>query len=120
MVKPEEKPRQEEITEPAQKLSDTDILQLQFWHGLKNFMEDNNSFVKLLGTPPKSWFNIAVDKGRYFIMPSINLQDNSLNVSLTIIGENAKDDFEKLYELAYEDSLIDISKEVVWYKLQAI
>jgi hypothetical protein len=42
-----------------------------------------------------------------------------LNVSLTIIGENAKDDFEKLYELAYEDSLIDISKEVVWYKLQA-
>lgn len=119
VVKPEEKTRQEKTAEPVQKLSDTDILQLQFWHGLKNFMEDNNSFVKLLGTPPKSWFNIAVDKGRYFLIPSINHQENSLNISLTIIGEKAKEDFERLYEIAYEDSLIEISKEIVWYKLQA-
>jgi hypothetical protein len=102
-----------------QKLSETDLLQLEYWHGLKNFMEENNSFVSLLGTPPKSWFDTSIDKGKYFLSVVLIPQDNSLNISLNIIGEDAKDDFEKLSRIAYNDSLAEISKDLKWYKIHA-
>jgi hypothetical protein len=100
------------------KLTDIELLQLEYWHGLKNFLEENNSFVKLLGTPPKSSFNIAHDKGRYFLSVTVNAQDVSLNIWLNIIGNQAKDDFTKLYEIGYKDSLEEINENIMWNKIQ--
>lgn len=117
IVKPNGWVKQVKKPVPAQKLTDVELLQLEYWQGLKSFMETNNSFVKLLGTPPKSWFNIERDRGRYFITVNINSRDTSLNVWLTIIGENAKEDFDKLYEIAYKDSLVEVSPNVIWDKI---
>ena len=102
----------------TQKLTEGELLQLEYWHGLKNFMETNNSYVKLLGTPPKSWFNVTHDKGRYFLTITVNSQDVSLNIWLNIIGEKSKDDFTKLYETAYKDSLEEINQAIMWNKTQ--
>ena len=82
-------------------------------------MEANNSFVQLLGTPPKSWFNVAEDKGRYFLSVTVNPRESSLNIWLNIIGEKANDDFDKLCEIAYKDSLVEINPDIRWYKVQA-
>jgi hypothetical protein len=103
----------------SQKLSNTELLKLEYWQGLKNFMEANNSFVKLLGTPPKSWFNISDDKGKYFLSVTINPQESSLNIWLNIIGEKAKDDFDRLSEIAYKDSLIEVNHDLRWYKIHS-
>lgn len=110
-----------QLPKPAssQKLTETELLKLEYWHGLKNFMEANNSFVQLLGTPPKSWFNVTEDKGRYFLSVTVNPRESSLNIWLNIIGEKANDDFDKLYEIAYKDSLVEINPDIRWYKVQA-
>ena len=103
----------------SQKLTDIELLQLEYWQELKSFMEANHSIVQLLGTPPKSWFNVAKDKGKYFLSVNVNSQDSSLNIWLNIIGENAKEDFDKLCENAYKDSLIEVNQDLKWYKIRA-
>ena len=103
----------------SQKLTDIELLQLEYWQELKSFMEANHSIVQLLGTPPKSWFNVAKDKGRYFLSVNVNSQDSSLNIWLNIIGENSKEDFDKLCENAYKDSLIEVNQDLKWYKIRA-
>jgi len=119
VVKPNDLTKQVKKPTSTQKLTGIEYLQLEYWHGLKNFMEENNSFVKLLGTPPKSWFDITLDRDKYFLSVAVNSQDNSLIISLTIIGEKAIDDFERLYKIAYKDSLIEVSKDLIWYNMQA-
>lgn len=119
VVKPDGWVKQLDRTAPSRKLSDTELLELEYWQGLKNFMEENNSFVKLLGTPPKSWFNAARDKGRYFLSVTVNQRDISLNIWLNIIGDKARDDFDQLYELAYNNSLVEINQDLMWNKMQA-
>jgi len=110
-----------QVSKPAssQKLTESELMKLEYWHGLKNFMEANNSFVQLLGTPPKSWFNVAEDKGKYFLSVTVNSRESSLNIWLNIIGEKANDDFDKLCEVAYKDSLVEINPDLRWYKVQA-
>ena len=103
----------------SQKLTDIELLQLEYWQELKSFMEANHSIVQLLGTPPKSWFNVAKDKGKYFLSVNVNSQDSSLNIWLNIIGENSKEDFDKLCENAYKDSLIEVNQDLKWYKIRA-
>jgi hypothetical protein len=119
VVKPNGWTKQAKKSRSTHELTDLEILQLEYWQGLKNFMEANNSFVKLLGTPPKSWFDVARDKGRYFLTVTVNSRDNSLNIWLNIIGEKAKDDFDRLYEIAYQDSLTEVSQNLMWYKILA-
>jgi len=119
VVKPETWAKKSRQSPSAQKLTDIELLQLEYWQGLKNFMEANNSIVQLLGTPPKSWFNVAKDKGKYFLSVNVNSQDSSLNIWLNIIGENAKDDFDKLCDNAYKDSLIEVNQDLKWYKIRA-
>jgi len=110
-----------QVSKPAssQKLTESELMKLEYWHGLKNFMEANNSFVQLLGTPPKSWFNVAEDKGKYFLSVTVNSRESSLNIWLNIIGEKANDDFDKLCEVTYKDSLVEINPDLRWYKVQA-
>ncbi len=102
---------------PKERLAGTDLLQLEYWHGLKDFMEANNSLVKMLGTPPKSLFNIPHDKGKYYLTVTVDHRDSSLNIWLNLIGEKARNDFDKLYEIAYNDSLTEVSQNLNWYKI---
>ncbi len=119
VVKPDGWTRKFEKSVTTKKLTDTELLELEYWQGLKTFMEANNSFVKLLGTPPKSWFNTTRDKGRYYLSVTINPRDISLNIWLNIIGEKARDDFDRLYEIAYNNSLVEINQDLMWNKMQA-
>lgn len=119
VVKPNGWTKQVIKSTSTQKLTDIELLKLEYWQGLKNFMEANNSYVKLLGTPPKSWFNIAEDKGKYFLSVTINSRESSLNIWLNIIGEKAKDDFDRLCEIAYKDSLVEVNQDLRWYKVHS-
>ena len=82
-------------------------------------MEENNSFVRLPTPPPDSWYNIPFGGSKYFLSAAINSQDISLNIWMTIIGEKAKEEFDKLYELAYKDSLIEVNQNLIWDRMQA-
>lgn len=110
---------QPEETQPIPKQTDAKLLQQEYWKGLKEYMEASNSFVKLPNPPSDSWYNIPFGRSKFFLSAAINSQDISINIWLTIIGERAKDDFDRLYELAYKDSLLEVNQNLIWDRMQA-
>lgn len=118
VVKPNDWTKQVKKSTSVQKISDVKLLQQQYWQGLKNFMELNNSFVKLPSPPPNSWFNISLGRSSYYLSVSLNTRDSSINIMLSIIGPKAKEDFDRLYEIAYKDSILEVSQDLIWDRMQ--
>lgn len=102
----------------TQNVTDTKLLQQEYWQGLKDYMEDNKSFVKMQSPPPQHWTNIAIGKSNFHLSASVNSRDKSVNIWLNILGENSKENFDKLHEQSYENSLIEISKDLVWDRME--
>jgi hypothetical protein len=102
----------------TQNVTDTKLLQQEYWQGLKDYMEDNKSFVKMQSPPPQHWTNIAIGKSNFHLSASVSSRDKSVNIWLNILGENSKENFDKLHELSYENSLIEISKDLVWDRME--
>jgi len=118
-AKPNDWTKQVKKSTSAQKVSDVRLLYQEYWQGLKTIMEVNNSFVKLPNPPPNSWFNISLGRTNYFLSVAVNSRDNSINIGLTIIGSKAKEDFDRLYEVAYWDSLTEINQNLIWDRMAA-
>jgi hypothetical protein len=102
----------------AQNLTDTKLLQQEYFQALKEYMERNKSFVKMQNSLPQHWTNIAIGKSNYTLSANVNSRDNSLNIWLNIQVENAKEAFDKLYELAFENSLDEISNSLEWNRME--
>jgi hypothetical protein len=93
------------------------LLQQEYWQGLKDYMEDNKSFVKMQSPLLQHWTNIAIGKSNFHLTATVNSRDKSISIWLEITGEQAKENYEKLYQIAYENSLTEINKDLVWDKM---
>ncbi len=119
VVKPDGRARQVKKATSDQKATDVKRLQQEYWQGLKDYLEGNNSFVKLPNPPLNNLVNIPLGRSKYFLSVALNQKDISLNVWLVIIGEKAKKDFDRLYEVAYKDSLIEVNQNLIWDRMEA-
>jgi hypothetical protein len=115
--KPNDWTKQVKKSTSSQPATDTKLLQQEYWQGLKDYMEDNKSFVKMQNPLLQHWTNIAIGKSNFHLSASVNSRDNSINIWLNIMGEQAKENYEKLYEVAYENSLSEVNKDLVWDKM---
>jgi hypothetical protein len=102
----------------TQNITDTKQLQQEYWKGLKDYMEDNKSPVKMQNPQPQHWSNIAIGKSNFSLSATVNSRENTISIWLNILGENAKENYEKLYAKAYEASLNEISDEIIWDKME--
>jgi hypothetical protein len=102
----------------AQNLTDTKLLQQEYFQALKDFMERNKSFVKMQNPLPQHWTNISIGKSNYTLSANVNSRENTLSIWLNIQVENANEAFDKLYELAYDNSLIEISRALEWNRME--
>ena len=93
-------------------------LQIEFWQGLKNYMEASGSFVKMRDARPQSLSDISIGKSDIYITASINAQTQILNIWLVIRGVNAKIWFDRLYKSYYDTSLIEIDKGILWDRME--
>lgn len=101
----------------SQTVTDIKLLQQEYWQSLKDFMEENKSFVKMQNPLLQHWTNIAIGKSNFHLSASVNSRDNSINIWLNIMGEQAKENYDKLYELGYANSKNEISEDIVWDKM---
>lgn len=106
--------RKSTSTPPA---TETKLLQHEYWQELKNFMEEKKSFVKMQNPLFQHWTNIAIGRSNFHLSATVNSRDNSINIWLNIMGEEAKENYERLYSLAYEKSQVEVSKNLVWDKM---
>jgi hypothetical protein len=93
-------------------------LQFEFWQGLKDFMEINNSFVKMRNPLHESWADFSIGKSDIYISASIDSRKKLLKIWLIIRGEQAKNNYDKLYDLSYDNSLIEVNNELVWDRME--
>lgn len=116
--KPNDWTKQVKKSSSAQKLSETKLLQQEYWRGLKSFMEKSKSKIKMQTPAPQHWTTISIGKSDFTLSCSVNSKDKSISISLNISGEQAKENYDKLYELAYSESLTKISGDLAWDKME--
>lgn len=98
-------------------VTETKLLQQEYWQGLKYFMDDQRSFVKMRNPLPQHWTDVSLGKGTFYLSATINSRDNSLNIWLNIVGEKAKENFDKLFDLASDESLSVINPNLNWDRM---
>ena len=116
--KPNDWAKQVKQTASTTITTETKLLQQEYWQAFKEYMEDNKSFVKMRSPLPQHWTDISIGKGNIYVSATINSRDNSINIWLNIVGDKAKENFERLYTIAYEQSLIEISPDLIWDKME--
>jgi len=102
----------------TQNLTDTKLLQQEYWQSLITFFEDNKSFVKLHSAQPQHWINATIGRSNFYLSATVNSRENSISVWLNITGDDAESNYDKLYELGYERSLVDINPDLMWDKME--
>lgn len=116
--KPNNWTKQVKKSTSSQPATETKLLQQEYWQGLKDFMESKKSFVKMQNPLLQHWTNIAIGKSNFHLSASVNSRDNSINILLNIMGDNAKENYDKLYEISYENSLTEVSQDLVWDRME--
>ena len=116
--KPNDWTKQVKKSTSSQPATETKLLQQEYWQGLKDFMESKKSFVKMQNPLLQHWTNIAIGKSNFHLSASVSSRDNSLNIWLNIMGDQAKENYDKLYETSYENSLTEVSPDLVWDKME--
>lgn len=117
--KPNDWTKKVKKTATAQPVTGTKLLQQDYWHALKTFIEDSKSSLRMQNPLPQHWTNIAIGRSNFHLSASVNSRENSISIWLNITGEKeqAKINYDKLYSLAYNESLTNVSDELIWDRL---
>lgn len=99
-------------------ITDTKLLQMEYFQALKVYLEERKSSFKIQKPAPQHWTNISIGKSNLYLSATVNSRDKSINIWFNIQTANAKETFDKLYEIAFQDSLKAISSNLVWDRLE--
>ena len=115
--KPKDWTKQVKESTLSQPATETALLQKEYWQRLKKFMEGEKSFVKIQNPPLKHWVKIAIGNSNFYLTASVKSRsDSSIIIALNFMGDQAKTNYDKLYETSFEKSLTEISQDLKWNK----
>ncbi|MEW6607352.1 MAG: DUF4268 domain-containing protein [bacterium] len=86
-------------------LSDTKLMQLEFWTRFKEYAQNNNSSLRLRKAYPQHWYDISIGNSKAHLALIVDTQNNQLRCELYI--PDSKELFHALCN--YKD---DISREI--------
>lgn len=97
-------------------LTETKELQLAFWNGLKEYMEEKGTILNLRKPRPQHWYPMAVGRSNFYISLTVNTRQSRLGCELYIKGEEAYNAFSQLSEKKdYIES--EIGESLDWQEL---
>ena len=105
-------------TAASGKITETKLLQQEYWMALKGYLESNGSALKSHKPSPQHWTNFAIGKSHFHISATVNTRENFIGVSLNLTGPEAKIQFHELIEAYEEDSYNAISTELEWREME--
>ncbi len=96
-------------------LTDTKLLQLDFWNKFKEYAQSNNSKLRLRKAYPQHWYDISFGSSEAHISLTINSQSNQIACEIYI--SNSKDLF---YELEKQKDKIEqeLGTKLEWMALE--
>lgn len=95
-------------------LSDTKILQQDFWNKFKEFAVEHKSFLKLRKAHPQHWYDISVGSSLAGLSLTVNTDDNLIACELYI--KNSKQLF-KFLESNKEFIEAKLDERLIWMEL---
>lgn len=101
----------------ADNLTDTKLLQLEYWTALREYIGKNSQTIKSQKPLPQHWTNFAVGRSYFHLTATANTWDKKISVLLSIHGPDAKPHFHLLYndKAEIEDALGEgISQLLEW------
>lgn len=96
-------------------LTDTKLLQLDFWNKFKEYAQANNSKLKLRKANPQHWYNISFGSSDAHIGLTINSQSNQIACEIYI--PDSKELFYKL-EKQKEEIEQELNMKLEWMALE--
>jgi len=95
-------------------LTDTKLLQLEFWSKFKEFVQENNERIKLRKAYPQHWHDISFGFSNAHITLTVNSQSSQMSCEIYI--PDSKKLFSCLYAKKYEIE-DELSEQLVWEEL---
>jgi hypothetical protein len=96
-------------------LTDTKLLQQEYWKGLKNLVELNKIKTFKLQKPlPQHWTNVSIGRSDFKICAIANTRDKWICVQLVVYGNNALENFNNLRKHYEYESKLEISEKIEW------
>lgn len=114
VVKPNEWTKTLREQTQSKELTDTKLMQLDFWQQFKSYCKDQNSSVGSRKALPQHWYNVSIGDSGAKVALTVNTRDQALGCELYI-----KDDkgwFDNLYE-EKEDIEEKIGSSLDWQRL---
>ena len=98
VVSPNEWSKSVKASTYSRTLTDTKVLQKEFWTEMVDYFTETNSFLKLRSPRPQGWFNLAIGHSKFSLTLTVNTKKNQLGSEVYIRGMDAKKWFNQLYE----------------------
>lgn len=102
--------------QPYKGISKTKEFQQKFWHELKEYMENNKTFLKLRKPYPQHWYSIAVGRSNFEIALTINSVKKRLGCEICITGKNSKKAF-TLLKKDKDEIESELGEKLEWQEL---
>ena len=102
-------------TSSIRTLSETKLLQKEFWDALKDYMEDNGTFLKLSKPRFRNYFGIALGRAGFGLNFTLNTHTDKLCCEIYTNGKNAKIAF-SLLEKEKKDIEAIIGTSLSWQR----
>ena len=99
----------------SQALSETKQAHLDFWNGLKDYMESNGTDLRLRTPRAQHWYTMAVGRSKFHISLTTNTQSNQVACEIYIRGEEAKKAFSQLSD--QKDAIESELGKLEWHEL---
>ena len=96
-------------------LTETKVLQYEFWNKFKEYVQERKSKLRLRKTYPQHWYDVSFGSSEAHIALTINTQDNLLGCEIYI--PNSKDLFIELAKNK-EDIEKELGIRLVWMELE--
>lgn len=101
----------------SSKLTETKLLQKEYWESLKNLLENTNSVIKPRKPRPQHWTNFAIGSSKFHLSATANTRDNKITVELNIDTSISNERFNKLKQDYEESAKEEINQDLIWRKL---
>jgi len=100
-------------TASSQQLTETKLLQQEYWQALKEYLLESESKIRMQKPSPQHWNNMAIGRSEFHVSATVNSREKTLGIWLNITGANAKEKFDKLSEISKDLSLTEVSNHLV-------
>jgi hypothetical protein len=105
-----------ELTKAIQ-LSETQKIQLEYWQGLKDFLEKSGSFLRCQSPYPQSSADFSLGKSNIFMAAVCSFRDNFIRVDVYFMGEKGKERFKLMLDKYEVDSMTKLGNDLTWDEL---